>query len=301
MADSKEHIFITGSNAKMLSHEIEKKLGGRYLSKYVTPYNFEEFLKAKGIAYNSNLLYTTKGRGKIKRLFTEYFTYGGFPESLSYSNKREYVSSIYQKILLGDIASRNGIRNPIALKILMKKIAESVKDEISYSKLHNILKTIGVKISKDVVIDYTSYAKSSYVIFSVHNYFSKFVDKETTPRYYFNDNGILNLFLDDEEPRLLENLVALTLQNKYPQDLYYLKSHKLDVDFFVPKIKTVYQVAYSLKNISNDRETNSLIEARKTVKGVKHLVILTYSEEKKLDIDGVEIDVMPVWKWLLDK
>lgn len=301
MADSKEHIFITGSNAKMLSHEIEKKLGGRYLSKYVTPYNFEEFLKAKGIDYDANLLYTTKGRGKIKRLFAEYFTYGGFPESLSYSNKREYVSSIYQKILLGDIASRNEIRNPIGLKILMKKIAESVKDEISYSKLHNILKTIGVKISKDVVIDYTSYAKSSYVIFSVHNYFSKFVDKETIPRYYFNDNGILNLFLSDEEPRLLENLVALTLKNKYPQDLYYLKSPKLDVDFFVPKIKTVYQVAYSLKNISNDRETNSLIEARKTVKGVKHLVILTYSEEKKLDIGGIEIDVVPVWKWLLEK
>ena len=68
--------------------------------------------------------------------------------------------------------------------LLMKKIAESVKDEISYSKLHNILKTIGVKISKDIVIDYIGYAKQSFLIFTIKNYFSKFVEKETTPRDY---------------------------------------------------------------------------------------------------------------------
>ena len=100
---------------------------------------------------------------------------------MNYQNKREYVSSIYQKVLLGDIAARNGIRNPNGLQLLMKKIAESVKDEISYSKLHNILKTIGVKISKDIIIDYIEYAKQSFLIFTIKNYFSKFVEKETTP------------------------------------------------------------------------------------------------------------------------
>ena len=120
----------------------------------------------------SESIFGTKESGKIKREFSEYFYFGGFPETLNYQNKREYVSSIYQKVLLGDIAARNGIRNPNGLKLLMKKIAESVKDEISYSKLHNILKTIGVKISKDIVIDYIEYAKQSFLIFAIKNYFS---------------------------------------------------------------------------------------------------------------------------------
>lgn len=299
MADSKEHTFITGSNAKMLSQEIENRLGGRYLTKYITPYNFLEFLTAKQIDFSDRAIFGTKESGKIKREFSEYFYFGGFPEALNYQNKREYVSSIYQKVLLGDIAARNGIRNPNGLQILMKKIAESVKDEISYSKLHNILKTIGVKISKDIVIDYIGYAKQSFLIFTIKNYFSKFVEKETTPKYYFNDNGLLNLFLNKEEPRLLENLVAINLWNNYKGNVYYLKSQNLDVDFFIEETGTAIQVAYSITNISDDRETKSLVEAAKTLKEAKEFVILTYEEEKELNIDGVKIQVIPVWKWLL--
>ncbi len=299
MADSKEHTFITGSNAKMLSQEIENRLGGRYLTKYITPYNFSEFLTAKQIDFSDKAIFGTKESGKIKREFSEYFYFGGFPEALNYQNKREYVSSIYQKVLLGDIAARNGIRNPNGLQILMKKIAESVKDEISYSKLHNILKTIGVKISKDIVIDYIGYAKQSFLIFAIKNYFSKFVEKETTPKYYFNDNGLLNLFLNKEEPLLLENLVAINLWNNYKGNVYYLKSQNLDVDFFIEETGTAIQVAYSITNISDDRETKSLVEAAKTLKEAKEFVIITYEEEKELNMDGVKIQVIPVWKWLL--
>ncbi len=299
MADSKEHTFITGSNAKMLSQEIENRLGGRYFTKYITPYNFKEFLTAKQIDFSDKSIFGTKESGKIKREFSEYFYFGGFPEALNYQNKREYVSSIYQKVLLGDIAGRNGIRNPNGLQILMKKIAESVKDEISYSKLHNILKTIGVKISKDIVIDYIGYAKQSFLIFTIKNYFSKFVEKETTPKYYFNDNGLLNLFLNKEDPRLLENLVAINLWNNYKGNVYYLKSQNLDVDFFIEETGTAIQVAYSITNISDDRETKSLVEAAKTLKEAKEFVIITYEEEKELNMDGVKIQVIPVWKWLL--
>lgn len=299
MADSKEHTFITGSNAKMLSQEIENRLGGRYFTKYITPYNFKEFLTAKQIDFSDKSIFGTKESGKIKREFSEYFYFGGFPEALNYQNKREYVSSIYQKVLLGDIAAKNSIRNPNGLQILMKKIAESVKDEISYSKLHNILKTIGVKISKDIVIDYIGYAKQSFLIFTIKNYFSKFVEKETTPKYYFNDNGLLNLFLNKEEPRLLENLVAINLWNNYKGNVYYLKSQNLDVDFFIEETGTAIQVAYSITNISDDRETKSLVEAAKTLKEAKEFVIITYEEEKELNMDGVKIQVIPVWKWLL--
>ena len=299
LADSKEHAFITGSNAKMLSSEIENRLGGRYLTKYITPYNFREYLTAKKIDFSDKSILSTKGRGKIKRELDNYFYFGGFPENLEYKNKREYLSSIYQKILLGDIAARNGIRNTTGLRLLMKKIGESVKDEVSYSKLHNTLKTIGVSISKDVVIDYIGYAQQSFLIFTIRNYFSKFVDKETTPKYYFNDNGLLNLFLNKEEPRLLENLVAINLWNKYKDNVYYLKGQNLDADFFVEETGTVIQVAYSAVNISNDRETKTLVESVKTVKEAKRFIIITWEEEKELTIDGVKIEVIPVWKWLI--
>ncbi|MBQ0052041.1 MAG: ATP-binding protein [Treponema sp.] len=299
MADSKEHTFITGSNAKMLSAEIENRLGGRYHTKYVTPFNFREFLKAKDMDYSDKTIHTTKGIGKIKREMESYFYFGGFPENIGYKNKREYISSIYQKILLGDIAARNGIRNTNGLRLLMKKIAESVKDEVSYSKLHNTLKTIGVSISKDIVIDYVGYARQSFLIFAIRNYFSKFVDKETTPKYYFSDNGLLNLFLNKEEPRLLENLIAFNLWNKHKDNVYYLKGQNIDADFFVEESGEVIQVAYSVSNISSDKETRTLLEAAKTIKEAKRFIIITYEEEKEITVDGVKIEVIPVWKWLI--
>lgn len=300
MADSKEHTFITGSNAKMLSAEIETRLGGRYLTKYVTPFNFREFLKAKNIDYSDKTIFSTKDSGKIKREMENYFYFGGFPENIEYKDKREYVSSIYQKILLGDIAARNGIRNTNGLRLLMKKIAETVKDEVSYSKLHNILKSIGVNISKDAVIDYVKYAREAFLIFAIRNYFSKFTDKETTPKYYFNDNGLLNLFLNKEEPKLLENLVAVNLWNKYKDNLYYLKSQNIDADFFVEETGEVIQASYSVSNISSDREIQTLLEAARTIKESKRFIIITYEEEKEMTVDGVKIEVFPIWKWLIE-
>ena len=299
MADSKEHTFITGSNAKMLSAEIENRLGGRYLTKYVTPFNFREFLKAKNMDYSDKTILATKDSGKIKREMETYFYFGGFPENIEYKDKREYVSSIYQKILLGDIAARNGLRNTNGLRLLMKKVAESVKDEVSYSKLHNTLKSIGVSISKDIVIDYVGYAQQFFLIFAIRNYFSKFVDKETTPKYYFNDNGLLNLFLNKEEPRLLENLAAINLWNKYKDNVYYLKGQNIDADFFVEETGEVILVAYSVSNISSVRETRTLVEAARILKEAKRFIIITYEEEKELTVDGVKIEVIPIWKWLI--
>ena len=101
--------------------------------------------------------------------------------------------------------------------------------------MHNTLKGIGVSISKDAVIDYVGYAQQSYLIFAIRNYYSKLVDNETTPKYYFSDNGLLNLFWDKAEARLLENPVAVNLWNRYKDKIYYFKSQNVDLDFFVEK------------------------------------------------------------------
>jgi predicted AAA+ superfamily ATPase len=180
MADAKEHVYVTGSNASMLSQEISTTLGGRYLTKYVTPYDFDEYLTAQNVPHDTRALLQTKANGRIRSYCAEYLQYGGFPEAIQYTAKREYISSVYQKILLGDIITRNGIRNDYAIKILMKKLAESVKSEISYTKLHGILKSIGISVGKESIIDYIQDAKDAYLIFSVQNYYARFAEKESS-------------------------------------------------------------------------------------------------------------------------
>ena len=122
-ADMKINVWITGSNAKMLSREIESVLGGRYLPMEVYPYNFSEFLEVQGseILLSSDL--GSRAKGKRKKFFFEYLQFGGFPESIGMRDKRAYLRNIYQKIYMGDIALRNDIRNDSALRILFKKIA----------------------------------------------------------------------------------------------------------------------------------------------------------------------------------
>ncbi len=100
-------------------------------------------------------------------------------------------------------------------------------------------------------------------------------------------------------PRLLENLVAINLWNKYKDRLFYLKGKNFEADFFVEETGAVIQVAYSVENISNERETKSLAEVAKSVKEAKRFIIITYEEEKELNVDDIKIEVIPLWKWLL--
>ena len=85
---------------------------------------------------------------KINNLLEQYFIYGGFPASIDFKNKREYVSSVYQKVLYNDIITHNKVRSENGMKLLIKKISESVMQDISYTKLQNIITGIGYKISK---------------------------------------------------------------------------------------------------------------------------------------------------------
>lgn len=303
MADARERVYVTGSNASMLSREIATTLGGRYLTKYVTPYNFDEYLTALDIPHDSRALYQTKANGRIRSHCADYLQYGGFPEALRYTARREYISSVYQKILLGDIIARNGIRNDYAIRILMKKLAESVKSEISYTKLHGILKSIGISVGKESIIDYIQYAKDAYLIFSIQNFYARFAERESNPKYYFSDNGLLNLFLDDKNTSLLENAVAVCLTQKYPADVYYLKSPKtgIDIDFYAPSAKQVIQVAYSIQGDAYERETGNLKKFAATVTEPHSYIIVTYEEETTIETPDVKIQVVPLMKFLLTK
>lgn len=302
LADSGKRAFITGSNAKMLSGQIETTLGGRYLTKYVTPYRFDEYLDALGTPRDESALYSTAGRGALNAAFESFYTTGGFPESLRYASPREYVESVYQKVLLGDIVARNGVRNPEAIRVLMKKIAETVHNEASYTMLHGMLKSVGYKLSKDSVIDYIAMAQEAYLIFPIRNAVAKFVEREGNPKYYFSDNGLLNLFLAKKEPVLLENEIAVAMRDAYGDGLRYLKSSKngIDIDFYVPEEGLAVQVAYSLSESANPREVGNLVKLAKIDENVRRFIIVTKEEEDTVEKDDVSIEIIPAWKFLLD-
>lgn len=301
MADAGERVYITGSNATMLSGEMASTLGGRYFVKTISPYRFDEYLDAKGQDHDPATLYSSKKTGRISALFDSFYRNGGFPESLRYAAPREYVENVYQKVLLGDIAARYNVRSVPALRVLMKKVAETVRTEVSYSLLHNVMKSVGFGVSKDTVISYIAYAKEAYLLFSLENFAKKFVERESNPKYYFTDNGILNLFLCDRDTALLENEIAVALSDAHGDGVFYLKSDKtgVDVDFYIPEAGIAVQVAYSIEGEAREREVGNLVKLARAHSDAERFVIVTKEEQGVIERDGVRIEVVPAWKFLL--
>ena len=271
------------------------------MEKYVTPYSFPEYLTALDIPHNTQDLIATKSRGRIVAAFYRYLEEGGLPESLLYTSKRDYLSTVLQKIILGDIASRNNLKNDHALRLLMKKIAETVRSEVSYTKLHGALKGIGLSVGKDTVIDYVSYAKEAFLLFTISNYYAAFSDRESTPKYYFEDNGLLNLFLFDKNSILLENLIASALHRAYGDQVYYIKSSVtgIDVDFYLPAKEIAIQVCVSINDDSFQRETQNLIKMKKHHPQLQQLLIITMEEDTELTMENTIIQVKSAVNFLL--
>lgn len=302
LADWKYKVYITGSNAKMLSSEIATTLGGRYVMTHVLPYSFKEYLSANNIVSDGNSIFTTSGKAEIQRKFNEYFRFGGFPEAALLTSKRDYLSSVYQKIYLGDIASRNNIDNKFALKVLFRKMAESVKQPMSFTRLTNIISSTGTKIGKTTIINYIEYSKDAFLIYSIKNFADNFTQRETNSKYYFVDNGIISLLAMDINTSLLENMVAIELLRRYGHDSQvFFYNHNIEVDFYIPDAELAIQVSYNPHSEDNtwQRETTALIKLDKAIP-CKKMLILSYEEESTVEIDGKIIEVMPVWKWLIE-
>ncbi len=301
LADSKYRVYITGSNAKMLSSDVATTLGGRYVSKHVLPYSFREYLAANGVDYGDLHVATTSGRAEIQRHFAQYFRFGGFPEGATLPSKRDYLNSVYQKIYLGDIAARNQIENHFALRILFRKIAESVKQPISFTRLANIVASTGAKLSKPTIINYIEYAKEAFLIYPIKNIADGLAQRESNPKYYFVDNGIISLLALDVDTSLLENMVAVELIRRYGLDehvFYY--NRNIEVDFYIPEEAMAIQVSYAPHQSDETwrRETTALLKLG-NVLDCKRMIILTYETEETVTIDGHDIEVIPVWKWLI--
>ena len=304
MADSQYTIFITGSNAKMLSGEINTTLGGRFLIAEVYPYSFKEFLTVHQVPTGELDLLSTEGRARVIRCFDEYLHYGGLPAAALLPAKRNYLSSVYQKIYMGDIIARNKITNVSGIRVLVRKMAESVCRPISYNRINNLLSSVGGKLSLATTIKYVEYCEDAWLLLRLRNYASALADKESNCKYYFIDTGILGLFLIDKDTMLLENIVALQLFRIYGHDpeneRVFFYHHNFEVDFYVPDAELAIQVSYSLRDEeTRKRETEALHKLPHHLPCSRR-IILTYDEEETITDQHGIIEVAPVWKWLLN-
>lgn len=230
---------------------------------------------------------------------------GGLPASVLMPAKRNYLSSIFQKIYLGDIIARNNISNVTGIRILIRKIAESVCRPISFNRINNLLSSVGGKLSLATTIKYVEYCEDAWLLLRLRNYASCLVDKESNCKYYFIDNGILNLFLIDKDTMLLENMVALQLFRIYGHDSenerVYFYNDNFEVDFYVPEDELAIQVCYSLRDEETlDREKGALTKLPKRL-ACRRRLILTFDEETTFTDPYGTIEVLSCWKWLLQR
>ena len=297
VADMKYRINITGSNSKMLSKEIASTLGGRFMIVNVFPYSFKEYLSGNHIENIMVDQIGTKKRADIVSQYEQYVTYGAFPELVDIKNKRPFLNNIYQTVYLQDIITRNKITNDFAVRLILKKIAESVTKALSFNRLTNIVKSAGISIGKQTVINYVGHMLDSYLIFSLQNYASK----KTSPKYYFMDTGLLGLMLLDCKTAQLENLVAVELIRRYGFENVYFFENNIEVDFYIPSENLAIQVSMQvLDDVDTlERETKAFVKLNQFIPDTKCLLV-TNSEETKLNCDGIKIDVVPIWKWLFD-
>jgi len=303
LAEEKRRVMITGSNAKMLSREIASTLGGSYIQRNIYPFSFKEYLNYHGIQVERNWEFRPDKRLTVVRHFNEYFYQGGFAELFDKTDKREWLTSLYQKILMGDIVERNRIRNSRIFRLLARKLADSVMQPTTLKRLEHIIKSTGDNISPTVLKDYLDYMEDAYLIFSIPNLVSPLTEQQTIVKRYFADNGILSLFLTGGETKLLENMVAIHLNKHYHNTaeelrlFYYNKG--VEIDFCIPEANKAIQVSYSVDDLDTyEREVGGLVKFLKAYRQYQG-VIVTWDTERQITEDGVTIEAIPIWKWLL--
>lgn len=299
LANRKYQVYVTGSNAKMLSRDIETVLGGRYLDIKVFPYNFEEYLRANGVALSKGWQYGRKAN-ELQRHFRTYFEWGGFPELVNFREKRIWLNSLYNRIFFNDLIVRHKIKNEDALRLCVRRLAESVMQPCSLNRLCNLVKSTGTTCSTSTIMEYVRYLHESCLLISLDNYASKFVEKETVKKHYFVDNGLLHLFINNPDTLLLENLCAITLYKKYGDNLYYF-GKGVEVDFYIPEENMAIQASYRMSDETTVEREMKALQALHSFKPLSKAMIITYEDEGVVEYNGLQIELKPVWKWVLDE
>jgi hypothetical protein len=261
-----------------------------------------EFLHFKGIEINK--LYSQK-EIEIKNTFEEYLVYGGFPE-LYESNeieRKEVIQEYFRTLVQRDLIDRFNIKEEALLNSTVKLILNSLM--ISISKLTKTLQSMGFRCSKNTISNYITYLEKSFFLIQTLYYSKNVKDQLQYPRkIYFIDNGFIKyLSLNPDQSRFLENAVALELKRR-GLEFYYWKSQRgEEIDFVLiekEKVSQLIQVSYDISlTDTREREVRALTKGLKLF-GLQKSMILTFDSEEMIKTGEYEIEVKPVWKWLLN-
>lgn len=279
-------IYITGSNAYLLSSELATLLSGRYIEIKMFPLSFKEFLE-----------FNNYDRNNIEDKFYEYLKYGGLPAISQIKDKNDlvmtYLNDIYNTIVKKDIIERNGIKDIALLENIVKYVASNIGSPISANKISDYLNSnkIVEKTNHQTIDNYLKMLENAFIVYKAdrNDIRSKAVLK-TLGKYYLADMGIRNIILgyrNIDEGHLLENVVYLELLRRgYKVNIG--KTQDYEVDFVAENIETVkyFQVSRSIVDDTvRERELRSL----ESISDNYEKSILTMDRTINKDFNGIKI------------
>ncbi len=307
MRTEKCEVYLTGSSARMLSKEIATQMRGRALSWEIFPFSFSEFLDYKQIIVDGAL--STKKRLLVKNTFAEYWETGGFPEVSGRTRllRIKIHQEYFHTILFRDLIERHDISHPKALTDLAYRLVDNISSLYSINSLTGYLKSLGHKVPKSSVSDYLRWFEDAYVLFTVRIFDASLARSNTNPKkIYCIDHSFITSVSSGilvNSGHLLENVVFIALRRVYSEIYYYKTRNNREVDFIAitsGQEKMLIQVCESLAAPqTRKREMTALIEAMLEL-NIKSGIIVTQNEEEKMETAGGTINVIPVWRFLLD-
>lgn len=294
-------IFVTGSNATLLSSEISTALTGRNRQLIVYPFSFGEFLSLRKYSITEKDFYSREKRIEIKKLFEEYLELGSLPEVLKIRDNT-LLEQYLKDIIYRDIIARYSIRNIKEIKELTLFLASNIGTIQSYKNLKDM---VDVK-SLNTIKNYLEMLGNVFLFFKV-DLFSYSVKKQiyNPSKIYSIDSALTNSYafkFSENIGHIYENIVFIELKRRN-KEIFYWKSKKgQEVDFVLKrglKIEDAVQVGFSLTNRrTRNREIESLLAAKNEL-NASNLVIITEDEKGEEEIEGTTIKIIPLWKWLL--
>lgn len=299
----KIHIILTGSNAKLLSGELATHLSGRSKEVSLFPFSFREYCTMKSVDTERR---TTKAEAFRRAAFDDYLKQGGFPELLSISDGRSYVSNLIDNILKRDIEQRHRITFKAAFENMANHLLNNAPAVVVTKDLAG---TFGFK-SEHTVKNYMDFLKEAYLFVGLQKYSQKSKQRMTQEKVYAIDVAMMNqrenAFSGDNLGHRLETTVFIHLLRKCKiegWDVYYLNERSGECDFVVckgNKVLQCIQVSYDISvEKSRKREVaGALLAAERT--RCENLLLLTDHESAAINERGHIIKVQPVYEWVLE-
>ena len=285
MVDFNSDIYITGSNAYLLSSELTTLLAGRVFTIRIYPFSFQEFVEAYPF-HNHETQYEQ---------FDKYLKYGGMPMLINMNDNEElminYLNDLKEVVLKKDVISRNNIKDVVFLDNLIKYMASVIGNLTTPYSIAEFMRKNGSSISHETIDSYLKMLENAYFIYRVPRYELKGKQLlKTQGKYYFIDNGIKNMIdgmSSYASSSSYENLVYIELLRR-GYEVYVGQYDNLEIDFIATKPNdTIYiQVSRSILDEKvEEREKKSLL----AIKDNHRKIILTMDQVSNKQIDGIEV------------